>query len=65
MATAIVVVVVVVEVVVDAIVVTVVVVAVVKSLVVGLWSHNKQRAVVVGTGECHKKLNLRRIEPLA
>ena len=43
MATAVVVVVVVVEVVVDAIVVTVVAVAVVKSLVVGLWSHNKQR----------------------
>ena len=65
MATAIVVVVVVVEVVVDTIVVTVVAVAVVKSLVVGLWSHNKQWAVVVGTGKCCKKLNLRRIEPLA
>ena len=65
MATAVVVVVVVVEVVVDAIVVTVVAVAVVKSLVVGLWSHNKQWAVVVGTGECCKKLNLQRIEPLA
>ena len=65
MATAVVVVVVVIEVVVDAIVVTVVAVAVVKLLVVGLWSHNKQRGMVVGTGECRKKLNLWRIEPLA
>ena len=65
MATAVVVVVVVVEVVVGTIVVTVIATAMVKSLVVRLWSHNKQWGMVVGTGECHKNLNLQRIKPLA